>query len=627
MEKIRNLELVVNIENNTGENHPKKNFMRDNWYSLNGEWDFSFDDKQEIEWPQDVSWFEKIIVPFSPESMASGIGDTNFHPRCWYRKKVFYKKNNDRTLLHFGAVDYVAKVWFNGQFVGIHEGGYTPFYFDITHLLNEDDGQQEIILRADDDPHDLAKPRGKQDWLREPHSIWYPRTSGIWQTVWFEDVATTYIEKIKCSAHLERWEVSIESLLGGATIEGLELKVILKTGQQILAKDSYLVINAEVHRQIVLSDPGIDDFRNELLWSPEKPTLINLIIELWDNHKMLDRVYSYTALRSVSYNRDRFLLNGRPYYLRLVLDQGYWPDTLLTPPSEEAIQKDIYLVKSAGFNGVRKHQKIEDPNFYYWADVMGLIVWGEMPSAYRFTYKTIERMLKQWTEVIERDFNHPCIVIWVPFNESWGVPDLAEKITHQNFVQALYHLTKTMDPHRPCIGNDGWESTATDILGIHDYDDQPARIIKKYTSHEKIEMALERYRPGGRVLTVEGFAHKGQPVMLTEFGGISFVEPSNNVTVTWGYSVAQASQDFRQRYEDLMNAIHRIEIFAGFCYTQFTDTFQEANGLFRMDRTPKFSINAMARATRGIGLGRGEMSSVPQPPPIPHDNGHHEDGY
>lgn len=615
------------VEMNSRENHPRKIFRRESWFSLNGEWDFYFDDNEEFLVPDEViKWDLKITVPFSPETPASGIADTDFHPRCWYRKKFNHNRTKERTILHFGAIDYEAQVWLNGIYLGTHTGGYTPFFFDISEALNDGE-EQVLIVRADDDPHDLTKPRGKQDWLREPHSIWYPRTSGIWQTVWLEDVSATYIEKIKCTSHLERWEIGVEAFIGGKNLKNAELKVVLHREGQLLSKDSYLVINSEVHRKISLSDPGIDDFRNELLWSPEKPTLINIEIELWHNDKLIDKIFSYTALRSVSYNRDRFLLNGRPYYLRLVLDQGYWPDTFLTPPSEEAIRKDISLVKAAGFNGVRKHQKIEDPNFYYWADVMGLVVWGEMPSAYRFTHKSVERIVREWTEVMERDMNHPCIITWVPFNESWGVPDLAEKAAHQNFVLALYHLTKTLDPSRPCIGNDGWESTATDILGIHDYDDQPARLLKKYTTHESIDVTLNRYRPGGRVLTVEGFSHKGQPLMLTEFGGISFVEPSAEVTAHWGYSAAQTSQDFRRRYEELMNAIHRIEIFAGFCYTQLTDTFQETNGLLKMDRTPKFSLNAMARATRGIGLGRGELTSVPQPPPIPHDNEYHESGF
>ncbi|HEY8272374.1 MAG TPA: glycoside hydrolase family 2 TIM barrel-domain containing protein, partial [Pseudobdellovibrionaceae bacterium] len=329
-----------------------------------------------------------------------------------------------------------------------------------------------------------------------------------------------------------------------------------------------------------------------------------------------DHVKSYTALRSVAMSRDRFLLNGCPYYMRLVLDQGYWPDTYMTPPSEEAIRKDIELTKAAGFNGVRKHQKVEDPNYLYWADVMGLMVWCEMPSAYRFTHESVERLMREWSEVIDRDMSHPCIVVWVPFNESWGVPDLAEKAAHQHCVQALYHLTKTLDPTRPCIGNDGWESTATDIIGIHDYDSKPERLLKKYTLEASVADILSRYRPGGRVITVEGFPHGGQPVMLTEFGGISFVEHTQ-FSNSWGYSTSFNAEDFRDQYERLVASVHRIELFAGFCYTQLTDTFQETNGLFKADRTPKFSINSMARATRGVEDWRGELTSMPQPPPLP----------
>ena len=606
-----------------GANHPRKIFRRDKWKSLNGEWDFCFDDKQNFNSPDDITqWTHKINVPFAPETKASGINDTNYHHRCWYQRSFKIKTTEKRLMLHFGAVDYEAKVWVNGSYLGLHEGGHTPFEFEITEYLNSDSEDQIVTVCADDDPLDLTKPRGKQDWQENPHSIWYPRTSGIWQTVWLEEVPETYIDRFRCSPLLERWEIGTEVFIEGPCPDGLELRVKLNCGQQLLARDRYEVIHKEVHRRIAMSDPGIDDFRNELLWSPEKPTLIDLDLELWCGDKKIDHVHSYTALRSITFNRDRFLLNGRPYYMRLVLDQGYWPDTFMTPPGEDAIKKDIDLIKSAGFNGVRKHQKISDPDFLYWADKMGLLVWGEMPSAYRFTHESVQRITREWMEVINRDINHPCIVVWVPFNESWGVPDLAEKIPHQSCVQSLYHLTKTLDPTRLCIGNDGWEAVATDIIGVHDYDDQPERMLKKYgtTKHQSVTEILNRYRPGGRVLTVEGYAHSGQPVMLTEFGGIAFVEPDHEISQTWGYSAADSSAEFRRRYEDLMNVIHRIELFTGFCYTQFTDTFQEANGLFKADRTPKFPLNAIARATRGIGLGRGELTGVPQPPPIPHDN-------
>lgn len=606
-----------------GANHPRKMFRRDKWSNLNGIWNFCFDNDKKFSSPADIlNWTHKILVPYAPETKASGINDTNYHCRCWYQRNFKFQLTEKRLFLHFGAIDYSAKIWINDHFLGRHEGGHTPFYFDITDYFTGNNEDQIVTVCADDDPLDLTKPRGKQDWQKDPHSIWYPRTTGIWQTVWLEEVPETYIEKFRNSPLLERWEIGCEVFISGPCPKGLELRVTLSCKDQILAKDRYEVIHNEVHRRIAMSDPGIDDFRNELLWSPEKPTLIDLVLELWCGDVKIDHVHSYTALRSVTYNRDRFLLNGRPYYMRLVLDQGYWPDTFMTPPGQEAIKKDIELIKASGFNGVRKHQKVEDPEFLYWADKMGLLVWGEMPSAYRFTNESVQRLTREWLEVLDRDMNHPCIVVWVPFNESWGVPDLAEKIPHQNCVQALYHLTKTLDPTRPCIGNDGWEAVSTDIIGVHDYDDQPERLLKKYVTTANMSVAdiLNRYRPGGRVITVEGYVHSGQPVMLTEFGGIAFAQPHDDIVRTWGYSVASSSKEFRRRYEDLMNVIHRIELFAGFCYTQFTDTFQEANGLFTSDRHPKFSLSAMARATRGVGLGRGELTGVPQPPPIPHDN-------
>jgi hypothetical protein len=601
---------------NSEKNYPRKLLMRKNWLSLNGEWKFRLDHEQKYQEPEEISeWPLTIKVPFAPECPASGVGDNGFHSRVWYQRTFEFYKTDLRVLLHFGAVDYKARVWLNGHYLGMHEGGHTPFSFDITDELKSG-GEQLLVVCADDDPLDLTKPRGKQDWQLAPHSIWYPRTTGIWQTVWIEEVAQNYIERLRITPILERWEISVEAFITGPS-EELKLEVILRCHGRILSRDLYDVLSKEVHRKIAMSDPGIDDYRNELLWSPEKPTLIDVELKLIDGGKILDHVASYTALRSVAMSRDRFLLNGRPYYMRLVLDQGYWPETYMTPPSVEAIRKDIELTKAAGFNGVRKHQKVEDPDFLYWADVMGLMVWGEMPSAYRFTHESVERLTREWLEVIDRDMSHPCIVVWVPFNESWGVPDLAEKAAHQHCVQAIYHLTKTLDPTRPCIGNDGWESTATDIVGIHDYDSQPSRLLKKYAgSLASVEEIFHRYRPAGRVITVEGFPHGGQPVMLTEFGGISFVDHST-VTNTWGYSTSANAEDFRDRYEALLAAVHRIEIFAGFCYTQLTDTFQETNGLFRADRTPKFSINSMARATRGVEDVRGELTSSPQPPPLP----------
>jgi beta-galactosidase/beta-glucuronidase len=301
------------------------------------------------------------------------------------------------------------------------------------------------------------------------------------------------------------------------------------------------------------------------------------------------------------------MLNGHPYYLRLVLDQGYWEDTLMTAPSDEALRRDVELVKQMGFNGVRKHQKIEDPRFLYWADVLGLMVWEEMPSAYRFTRKAVERLTKEWTEVIKRDASHPCVVVWVPFNESWGVPDLTATAAHRHWVQALYHLTKTLDPTRPVIGNDGWESTTTDILAIHDYDTRPHSLAKRYGSEVKLADLFDRQRPGGRVLTLDGHPHQGQPIMLTEFGGIAYTQPEENAH-TWGYARSSNVLEFELQYTNLLQAVSKVEMFSGFCYTQLTDTFQEANGLLYADRTPKFPLEAIAAATLGKGNSRDDRT-------------------
>jgi len=351
------------------------------------------------------------------------------------------------------------------------------------------------------------------------------------------------------------------------------------------------VLGGEVDRRIILSDPGIDDYRNELLWSPERPTLLDARIRLLAGDRVIDEVSSYCALRSVDVLRDRFMLNGRPLFLRMVLDQGYWPDTLCTPPSDDAARRDVELAKAMGFNGVRKHQKLEDPRYLYWADKLGLLVWGEMPSAYRFTRTAIKRQVREWGDAIDRDFSHPSVIVWVPFNESWGVPDLPSTAPQRNAVEALYHLTKTLDPTRPVIGNDGWESSATDIIGIHDYDADPEQMAQRYGLETKTEQLFDRRRPGGRILTLDGYPHRGQPIMLTEFGGISL----RNSAGAWGYSEAENPAAFARTYHRLVETVIHTPLFSGFCYTQFCDTFQEANGLLYADRTPKIPIEDIRR--------------------------------
>ncbi len=577
--------------------YPRPQMERSQWTSLNGAWDFAIDAKAEIRLPEMVNWNANIVVPFSPETLASGVGNTGFFCVVWYRRSFERPQmaEGERLLLHFGAIDYAATVWVNGVQVCAHEGGYTPFHADITEALCGD-CTQEVIVRAEDDPADLAKPRGKQDWKLEPHSIWYPRTTGIWQTVWMEVVPPAYLESIRWSSNLERWEIGLEAYVCGQMTPGWCLKVRMHAGEQMLAKDSYSLVAGEVHRRIALSDPGIDDYRNTLLWSPTTPTIIDVEIELCnEDGRVIDAVKSYTALRSIGIQGDRFVMNGRPMTLRLVLDQGYWPETGLTPPDDDALFRDVLLAKNMGFNGVRKHQKIEDPRFLYWADHLGLLVWEEMPSAYRYTQKSVERLTSEWIEVMKRDNSHPCIVAWVPFNESWGVPDLPESSAQRNYVQALYHLTKTLDPTRPVIGNDGWESVATDIIGIHDYDDKPERIARRYGSDDIEARLLKTERPGGRMLLLGQMATNRQPIVLTEFGGIARTDKEGD----WGYSSSDTSADFLEQYTALLETVRSLPALAGFCYTQFTDTYQEANGLLFADRRPKAPFEDLWTATTG----------------------------
>ncbi len=599
--------------------YPRPQLQRSQWQNLNGVWDFALDVSEQLTLPSQVTFDSTIVVPFAPETARSGIGDQGFRKACWYRRRVHIEplREDERLILHFGAVDYEAVVFVDGQYIGQHEGGYTPFSFDVTTALRGA-ASFELCVRVVDDPHDLAKPRGKQDWQLAPHSIWYPRTTGIWQTVWCEHVPTTRISGLRWIPNMEHWEFGMEALITGSFDgEPLWLRVELRSKGMLLAEDRYRVVSGEVHRGIELSDPGIDDFRNALLWSPESPTIARAELELSrSDGTVIDRVKSYTALRSVSIQGDRFVLNGRPYPMRLVLAQGYWPDTGMTAPDDAALRKDVELVKRMGFNGVRLHQKIEDPRFLYWADRLGLLVWEEMPSAYRFTKQSIGRLCREWTCAVMRDISHPCIVAWVPFNESWGVPNLPKSAAERHYVQGLYHLTRSLDAERVVVGNDGWETTATDMIGIHDYDSDPQRIARRYYQPGDPKL-LQRERPGGRLLVLEGHATHGAPIVLSEFGGITYSSDPN----TWGYSKCRTKADLARRFGELLATINRLETFTGYCYTQFSDTYQEANGLLFADRTPKLPLAEIAKAVspdwlvspEAIGLHDGVPDSeVPE---------------
>jgi beta-galactosidase/beta-glucuronidase len=585
-------------ESSRDRGYPRPQLQRANWTSLNGTWGFSIDEDAKWRSPQEVRWQTTIKLPFSPETPASGVHNTGFYKAVWYHIKLRKPElqKGERLILHFGAVDHLASVWIDDQLVVTHEGGYTPFSVDITEHLSGPD--YLITVRAYDDPQDLAKPRGKQDWRLEPHSIWYPRTTGIWQTVWLETVHQTHIERIRWTPNVTNWEFDVQVRIAGPLEDRLRLRTRLSSRGNALVDDTYSITGETLQRKIVLPDPGIDDYRNELLWSPGAPNLIDAQLDLIDeDDNVIDSVTSYTAMRQVMVQGDRLVMNGRPLMLRFLLDQGYWIEGGLTAPNDEAYKKDITLIKSMGFNGVRKHQKIEDPRFLYWADQMGLLVWEEMPSPYQFSTETINRLTREWSAAIERDVSHPCIIAWVPFNESWGVPDLPDVKAQRDFVNGVYHLTKALDPTRPVIGNDGWEMEKTDIIAIHDYERNPDRIRERYLRTPENLAALFTYeRPGHRLLLLEGRRYAGEPIMLTEFGGIAY---HKDVKHTWGYKRAMTASDFEKQYTELLAAVRAMPIFSGFCYTQFTDTYQEANGLVYMDRSPKLPVARIAKATSG----------------------------
>jgi beta-galactosidase/beta-glucuronidase len=582
--------------------HPRPQFAREHWTDLCGEWQFAYDDhdvgRQERWYQRDDPFPLSIQVPFPPESQASGIGDTSFHPVVWYRRTVDTSlEPQQRLLLHFGAVDYRAEVWVNGQFVVRHEGGHTPFAADITEALVAE-AAQVIVVRAEDLPQDEAQPRGKQDVLPRPHEIWYDRTTGIWQPVWLEPVLPERIERV-------RWQTDVHAGTLRAQIgfhdvsPGSRLRLHLTLRGETVAEDSYVITSTAARdgltRDLTLPQTLTDLHNDEWLWAPEHPHLFNATLTLTSpDGATLDTVQSYVGFRSVGASRGRFMLNGKPYYLRLVLEQGYWPESHLAAPSVEALRRDVELVKELGFNGVRVHQKVADPRFLYWCDRLGVAVWQELPAAYLWSGRAILRTTREWLEVLERDVSVPSIVAWVPVNESWGVPSLQFDPNQRAFVEALYALAKAYDGSRPVVGNDGWEHVVTDMVTVHDYSHDGETLRARYGSTDAVERVLEQVQPGYRPVLLEGLALEEKPLLLTEFGGISYQAGAD----FWnGYGAVADEEEFLERYRDLLDAVLASPVLAGFCYTQLTDTGQERNGLLTGDRQPKIDVAVMRSIT------------------------------
>ena len=564
--------------------YPRPTFVREDWINLNGRWEFDFDDADRglgERWFERKSFPRAITVPFTFESALSGIGDASVHEVVWYRRKfrVPLSYRGRHILLNFGAVDYKASVWLNGEFVGEHTGGYTPFSFDITESLHP---ENVLVVRAED-RLDKSQPRGKQHWEPQSKSCFYTRATGIWQTVWLEPVSAFHITSVRFCPDVDRSKVKAVVGVSGRN-DSTEIKARFSIDTELQAETLLAASGDETPFEVLLKDAR--------LWSPEHPSLYNVLLEIHENGKVLDRVLAYFGMRKISAINGRILLNNKPCYLRLVLDQGYFPGGVYTAATDDAYRRDIELAKSLGFNGVRKHQKVEDPRYYYWCDRLGLLVWGEMGNCFGFNDRSAQSFAAEWARVIRGNFNHPSIIAWVPFNESWGIEGVQDQERPQEFVRQVAAATRDIDPTRLLVDNSGWSHVDTDIVDIHDYN-QDARALAE---------ALSRFSPRDGLLPscshsipamADGCRYQGQPVVVSEYGGVALAADARDGS--WGYGQGADSTDqLVERYRALTQAITRNEQFAGYCYTQLYDIEQEVNGLLTFDRKPKADRQVLA---------------------------------
>jgi len=596
--------------------YPRPQLLRQDWTDLSGPWDFASGTAADLD---ELPTFDRRIeVPFPPESPASGVGDTGYHPVVWYRRTLTAEEVAEaggrgpgrRVLLHLGAVDHEADVWVDGHHVGHHVGGQTPFTCDVTAVLGE--GDSEIVVRAQDDPHDVSQARGKQDWREEPHVIWYRRTTGIWQPVWLETVAAEHVEELALTPDVPAGAVDVELRLsaaagvaagagdpaaGAGTDAPISVRISADYEGELLAEQTVRALGRDVRIRLDLPRQHNGQQYEELLWSPETPRLVDVRVEVLRDDQVVDTVLSYTGLRSVAATGRRFLLNDRPYFVRSVLEQGYWPESHLAAPHAAALRREVELIKELGFNAARVHQKAEDPRFLFWADRLGLLVWGETANAYAFDPRAVSLLTAEWTDLVRLRRSHPSIVTWVPLNESWGVQHGSHVAAQRHYGLALAHLTRALDPTRPVVSNDGWEHTDSDIWTIHDYTPHGEELRARYGTADAVTTLLDGIGPAGRRMRLTDEPDRGQPVMLTEFGGVSLALTGD--PQAWGYSTARDAADFADRLAEILDAVNRCEPLAGFCYTQLTDTGQETNGLLTAAREPKLPLAELRAIVTG----------------------------
>lgn len=550
------------------EEYPNPQWERKDWRCLNGIWDFEFDysasaiDRRLYEHAELFS--RKINIPFCPESKLSGIENKDFIPAVVYRKEIKLSRKDleKRCILHFGAVDYYTEVYINGKRVGDHTGGYTPFEFDITEYVTE--GNNDIFVYAKDDTRNSAQPSGKQSMEFSSHRCYYTRTTGIWQTVWLEFVPEEHIINAKYYTDPENGSITIVGKTRGMG----EVKAeAFFDGKSVGSDKAYS--NGVFSLKI-----NLEDIR---LWEVGAGNLYELVFTMGE-----DRVKSYFGLRNVNVDSSGFYINGKKVFQKLVLDQGFYPDGIYTAPTDEDMVRDIEISLGLGFIGARLHEKVFEPRFLYHCDRMGYVVWGEYPN-WGFdcaAEDAVARYSREWSEAVNRDFNHPSVVCWCPFNETWGY---VEKLHHNNCLSAIYRLTKELDSTRPCIDSSGVYHVVTDIYDVHDYTQDPEQLEKNYINAASCE--IKDYE--GRQ------QYKGKPLFVSEFGGMKWNIASKD---GWGYGDGPKSEaEFIDRYEKLIGVLLDNPSIIGFCYTQLYDVEQEQNGLYTYDRKPKFAPEVLKR--------------------------------
>lgn len=575
---------------NYQKDYPRPQLSRnaDSWVNLNGTWDFAFDEQdigEKNRWYESFPEARDILVPFACETKMSGVGEEAVHKSVWYRRKITVDQarlENGRLLLHFEGCDYLTRVWVNGRLAGEHTGGYARFSFDVTDLA---EAEIELVVEAKDS-FDMMQPRGKQRWENDNFGCWYVQTTGIWKTVWMEYVAQSHIASLKLTPDLENSALRVEANVNAPDYTGLALEATVSFDGLMINRVLIPVQEERVSTTLTIKAAALSgDFDWDVkCWSPDHPDLYDLELRVLQNGQTCDEVSSYFGMREIRIQGDRILLNGSPLYQRLILDQGYWKDSHLTPPDEEALVTDIDKIMALGYNGVRKHQKTEDERFLYWCDVKGLLVWSEVPAAYRFGDDAVERFTKEWMEIVRQNYSHPCIITWTPFNESWGIPQIKTDPMQHAFTQAIYYVTKAFDPMRPVIVNDGWEHTISDIITLHDYEECGKLLLERYVDYKDDILAGNVSHNRDKYAFANGFAYRGQPVILSEFGGIAF----SNGQEGWGYgNKVKDEKDFLARFDDITTAIKKLPYVCGYCYTQVSDVQQEINGLMDMDRNYK----------------------------------------